>query len=258
MSQFTKEFFERIQYQGDHNVTFEDLPALQLQFAKTVPFENISIMSNEDIHVTLENIRQKILNQKRGGVCYELNPMFYSFLNHQGFDVSMVAGTVFLENNHQGLHRTHIATLLQQDGKQYIVDVGFGKNHALQPVPMTGETVTSFTGEYRIKEVDSPWGEYSLEKYCDGKLEIQYTFSTDPVDESHLDKVKDVITHHDHSPFNKSILLSKLTNDGTITLTDHSLTITKHNKKTQHQLNQEVFKQMCRDYFQIDIQQYSI
>ncbi|WP_169713680.1 arylamine N-acetyltransferase family protein [Paludifilum halophilum] len=232
-------------------MTFADLPALQFQFAKTVPFENIDIMVQKNEDLTLENIRKKIIDQKRGGVCYELNPLFYSFLKQQGFDVRMVAATIVHDQDHHDLVGTHITTLLTQEENRYIVDVGFGGNHALQPIPMTGETVTSLTGEYRIREVQTPFGEYAMQKYRDGKLDIQYIFSTEPIDEAHLNMAKDRITDHTDSPFNKSVLLNKLTDDGSITLTNQSFTITRNNRKTRQEVDRDLFKQLCEHRFGI-------
>ncbi|SMO32023.1 arylamine N-acetyltransferase family protein [Melghirimyces algeriensis] len=247
----TEKFFERIHYQGSHNVTFEDLPSLQLQFTKAIPFENMDVMRKDHRKVTLENVKKKIIDQKRGGICYELNPLFYWFLQQQGFKVYMVAGTVIRDGEPRGPIGTHVTTLLLHNEEPYIVDVGFGSNLALQPIPMTGQTVSSFTGEYRIQKTQTPWGDYTLEKYQNGELKVRYSFSTKPVDETYLDQVKDQITHHEQSPFNKSILLTKLIDNGHITLTEQSLTTTKNQQRTQQKIDQHLFQELCQRHFGI-------
>ncbi|PTX55014.1 N-hydroxyarylamine O-acetyltransferase [Melghirimyces profundicolus] len=246
-------FFNRIQYNGSTDITFSDLPAIQRHFALTVPFENNAVMAKKTAPISLDGLREKIIDRKEGGLCYELNPLFYSFLKQLGFDVHLVAGTVFVDGQHNDLIGTHVATLLHHNGRSYIVDVGFGSNLALQPVPLSGEPVTAITGEYRVREVDSPWGDYAYEKYSDKELTLYYTFSTQPVDEAYLSRVRDIILTNEKSKFNKSLFFTKLTDDGHITLTEKSFTITRNGHKTQQEVDKEMFHQLGRRHFGMNI-----
>jgi len=47
--------------------------------------------------------------------------------------------------------------------KSILVDVGFGSHLALQPIPFTGEFVTSITGDYRIETENTELGEFIFE-----------------------------------------------------------------------------------------------
>lgn len=251
-------FFDRIRYSGSadkKDITFADLPAIQRHFALAVPFENRAVIAKGTAPITFDSVKQKIVDRHEGGLCYELNPLFYAFLKQVGFHVQLVPGTVFADGEHNGLIGTHVATLLHHKDRSYIVDVGFGSNLALQPVPLDGETVTSHTGDYRVRKVDSPWGEYAYEKYNDGKLTIYYTFSTDPVDEAYLSRVRDIILTDERSEFNKSLLFTKLTEDGHITLTMESFTVTRNGHKTKQEVDKERFHQLCRRHFGIDMEE---
>ena len=55
--------------------------------AQTVPFENLNILEKNFKEISKENLKEKILVNNRGGLCYELNPTMYYFLKDSGFDV---------------------------------------------------------------------------------------------------------------------------------------------------------------------------
>ncbi|WP_181350435.1 arylamine N-acetyltransferase [Thalassobacillus sp. CUG 92003] len=252
MNHFTKDFYKRIQYQGNQNVQFDDLPELMFEFAKNVPFENLDIIQRQDFEINVDNLKRKIINQYRGGLCYELNPVFYYFLQELGFEVQMISATV--SGNDPGLNGTHLAIVLTKSREQFLIDVGFGSHLALQPVPFTGAFVTSLTGKYRIKSEKTEMGEYVLEKYHYGNLETSYSFFLKPVDESYLNYMKDVVTTHPASPFNKSLLLTKVTDNGHITLTDQTYTIMKKGSKSKESIDSERLKQLSASQFGIEME----
>lgn len=214
---------KRINWDREREVNFGALPELLKKFAQNVPFENISIMNGEDLDINYENLTEKIVSCERGGVCYELNPLLYYFLKELGFDVQLISATI-TGNGPLGLTGTHIAIILNHDRDQYLIDAGFGANLALQPIPFSGETVISPTGDYRIREEKCEFGEYILEKVTNGEIAASYSFFLDPVDDDYLNKVKRTITEHPHSPFNKSPLITQVTKEGHHVLTDKTYT----------------------------------
>src|SRR5699024_4192128 len=127
------------------------------QFAKHVPFENIDIINRQDMEINVDNLKNKIIDQDRCGLCYELNPMFYYFLKEIGFDVQMVAATVI--GSDPGLNKTHLAIVLMTAENKYLIDVGFGSHLPLQPIPFTGRFVSSVTGKYRVRKAETEMGE---------------------------------------------------------------------------------------------------
>lgn len=251
MDAFIDNFFKRIQYKGNNDITFEDIRILMNLFAKHVPFENVDIIEKKDVTIDQTYLETKIIEKFRGGLCYELNPLFYYVLKELGFYVWMVSGTV--GSRESLLKGTHIAVILQKNDERYVIDVGFGSNLALQPLPFTGEFVSSVTGSYRIIKSDMYSDEYVYEKYVNDKRVSKYIFTLEPIDESHINHVKDLITTHPKSSFNKSILLVKLTDDGHMTLTDETFTTVKNGNKHKRDINFMTMKQLSSDKFGISL-----
>ena len=80
MTDFQKQFFARLHIEEKDTVSFEDLSNIMYAMAQTVPFENLNILEKNFKEISKENLKEKILVNNRGGLCYELNPTMYYFL----------------------------------------------------------------------------------------------------------------------------------------------------------------------------------
>ena len=77
----------------------------------SIPFENLDIHNNVPIKLSIEKIFDKVVNQNRGGLCYELNGLFYELLNAIGFDVKIISARVFNQDNGYGKEYDHLAII---------------------------------------------------------------------------------------------------------------------------------------------------
>lgn len=254
---FNTLFRQRIGIPENEELTFEKLDDLLEKTATTIPFENLRVLSASAENINKEQIMDKILVRNEGGLCYELNTALYFFLLENGFDVELVRGVVY-DHTAQAwgsIGRTHIAILLVHDGNTYLVDTGFGGNLPLTPVPLTGETVRSYNGEFRVKNENSDHGNYMLQvklKHKDPHWKIGYAFHSKQLmgDVSELNEVQQIIREHPKSHFNKSPLITKLMKNGSITLTDTSFTQWIDGEMTKEEIDSTRFKQLLSQYFQ--------
>jgi len=79
MNENLEKLFRRIKY-PKQTVQFSDLPLLMKQFAYHLPFENVDIMINRTTSLEYDALCNKMIHNKRGGLCYELNPLFFNTL----------------------------------------------------------------------------------------------------------------------------------------------------------------------------------
>ena len=59
-----------------------------------VPFENLDIHLGREIVLDVASLWTKIIEQNRGGFCYELNGLFALLLRALGFQVDMLSAAV--------------------------------------------------------------------------------------------------------------------------------------------------------------------
>ncbi|MDQ0888206.1 arylamine N-acetyltransferase [Paenibacillus sp. V4I9] len=74
-------FRKRIDIPENQKLTFETLDIILRKTATALPFENLSIISNKTSAITKEDLITKMLVKNEGGLCYQLNPLLYFFLN---------------------------------------------------------------------------------------------------------------------------------------------------------------------------------
>lgn len=77
MNELNALFRKRIGLQDDEKLTFDELDEILDKTAKTIPFENLSIMASHLSDINKENIMKKVLVRNEGGLCYELNTALY-------------------------------------------------------------------------------------------------------------------------------------------------------------------------------------
>ena len=131
--------------------------------AQTVPFENLNVLEKNFKEISQENLKEKILVNNRGGLCYELNPTMYYFLKDAGFDVYLVSGTVYnAANSIWAVDSGHIATILKHHNELYLIEVDSIILTACT-CSFSGEVVQSVTGDYRIRKEMTEKGNYMLE-----------------------------------------------------------------------------------------------
>ncbi len=249
-------FRTRIGFPENERITFEKLDTILERAGKTIPFENLRIINNQSKAITKENLTEKILLNNEGGLCYELNTIFHHFLIENGFNVELARGRTFnfASNSWSQAGQTHILNLLSYNGQKYIIDSGFGGNLPLKPVPLSGATVTSTNGEFRTRQITSEDGDYLFElklKHRDQDWVNGYIFhstkkTTEEVDSN---EVQQIIIESPFSPFNKSPLLTRLTDSGNIILTDKSLTERTNGQEQKTEINSENFKQLTKQHF---------
>lgn len=252
-------FRKRIDIPETEQIKFESLGKVLEKMAKTFPFENLRMIENKTRDITKENLIDKLLVKKEGGLCYELNSCLYFFLVDNGFDAALVRGVTYNDETQKWyqLGRTHVTILLKHEEQTYLVDTGFGANLPLRPVPINGEPVSSPNGEFRIKKADHDFGDYILEmkrKYKDTNWKIGYIFDTKrPVsDVAEFNQIQKILSENEESTFNKQRLITQLTNAGNVTLTDTSFTQWVDGKLIKEKIEKNKFLELAKQHFGIE------
>lgn len=172
-------YLERIAYSGalkTDRATLDDLFAAQLA---TVAFENLDQQMGVPVSGDLRDIYEKIVLQKRGGWCFELNTLFSWALQEVGFNVSFLAG--YVGPDRPTLDQAPDHMLLRVDcGEPLLVDVGFGGAMSA-PIPLRPVTVSQRPYTISLAAQHDGLIQYSENA---GGSEAGYWFTLDDVDPS--------------------------------------------------------------------------
>src|SRR4051812_21511122 len=110
-------YLARIGYAGSLAPTIETLRALHRAHLHAVPFENLDIHLGRPIKLDRGAFFRKIVGERRGGFCYELNGLFADLLAFLDFDVSLLSARVAREAGGFGPEFDHLAVLVHAGGR---------------------------------------------------------------------------------------------------------------------------------------------
>ena len=114
--------------------SLELLGTLQVAHMVHVPFENLHVYHRRGPRTDAEWSVPKIVADRRGGWCFEVNGAFATLLRSIGFQAHHVSCQVWESSSDEwGPVFDHLATMVELDGERWFVDVGFGDN-CLQPL----------------------------------------------------------------------------------------------------------------------------
>jgi len=243
-------YLKRINYNGSREVTPETLRALQVAHLMNVPFENLSIHAGEPIVLEEDALFTKIVEEKRGGFCYECNGLFAGLLRSLGFEVVMLAAGVARADGGFGPVFDHM-TLMVTLADRWLVDVGFGESF-LEPLLLdTREDQIQGTRSFRI--VDD--GDHLvLMRRNDGEdWQPQYRFTLQPYG---FTDYEEMCRFHQTSPeshFTRGLICSRATEDGRVTLSDTRLITTSSpaRLRDERSLSREEYERVLQDQFGI-------
>jgi len=194
-------YVARIGYPGPLTPTRETFVALHRAQAYSIPFENLDIHLGRPIGLDAASLSRKLLAERRGGYCYELNGLFRLVLQQLGFAVmglvgrNLIAGPPLRPRAHQVL-------LVEVAGQPWLVDLGFGTNGLIEPIPLAvGPEHAQGFDRYRLQA--APQHNYHLQLLMQGEWHSLYTFTLDEAQPSDYQMMSYFYAHSPDSPFRK-------------------------------------------------------
>ena len=242
-------YLDRINYAGPTSPTVETLRGLHRCHMLTVPFENLDIGLGRKILCDEDAFIRKIVGQRRGGFCYEMNGAFAALLRELGFRVTLLSARVASEDGGSSPEFDHL-TLRADLDEPWLADVGFG-DCFVEPLHMR-PGVEQLQGERRFRIVDDR-GSMSVEMAeAAGMWTRQYSFGLTP---RSLHEFAPRCEYHQTSPestFMQKRVCTKARPDGRITLADKKLVVTRNGKKEERLLKSEAeWRALLNDHFGI-------
>lgn len=246
-----RDYLNRIRVEKRNLMTdFETLKFLQKQHLLHIPFENLDIHLKKPIILDTQRFYQKIVEEKRGGFCYELNGLFNELLKEIGFQNKIISARVCGRDGNFGAEYDHLAILTKIGDEEFLVDVGFG-DFAAEPLKFVLDIEqVDENGTFLIRKFDNEY--FEVVKKEGETWQSEYIFKDLARD---LSEFTEMCNFHQTSPeshFTRGKLCSIMTENGRKTLTDRKLITTKNGEKTETEVNSEnEFYQILEREFRI-------
>ncbi len=251
-------YLRRIGYDGSLEPTVETLRGLHRAHLLTVPFENLDISQKRPIALFRDRLFQKIVTQRRGGFCYELNGIFAELLKTLGYDVTLVSARVSLNQDKVAPEFDHLALIVSFEiegagPQRWLADVGFGDSF-IEPLRLEdGREEIQRGYAYQLREVRP--GEWSAKqrKADDKSWGGMYDFSMIP---RRLADFSGMCRYHQTSPdsgFTKGRVCSIATVDGRKTLSQEQLIIDRDGERIERRVDPEEWYELLRSEFGVNL-----
>jgi N-hydroxyarylamine O-acetyltransferase len=194
-------YLRRIEFGGELRADLATLDALHLAHATHIPFENIDVLLRRPIALDLASLHAKLVERRRGGYCFEHNLLFAAVLEKVGFAISRLAARVRYGSD-VPRPRTHMLLLADLDGARWLVDVGFGAEGLLRPVPITGAPTRQYAWTYRVAEQGETFMLQSLR--ASGWMDL-YAFTLEPQQLPDFEMANYFVSTHPDSVFVRTL-----------------------------------------------------
>jgi N-hydroxyarylamine O-acetyltransferase len=246
-----KEYLRRIKVERNNvSVDVESLNHLQRQHLLHIPFENLDIHWKRPIALDFDKFYQKIVEEKRGGFCYELNGLFFKLLEQIGFRSKIISARVTNRKGGFGAEFDHMAIVTKVETQEYIVDVGFGSFTAKPLKFILNVEQQDETGVFLIRKFDEKYFEIVKK---DGENLVSENIFTEL--NRDLSEFAGMCHFHQTSPeshFTRGKVCSVMTPNGRKTLTDKKFIETKNAQKSEVAVDSdEMFNHILEREFQI-------
>jgi N-hydroxyarylamine O-acetyltransferase len=128
-------YFARIGYAGPRTPTLDVLRAISHAHVHAVPFENLDVLLGRPIALDVEALLRKVVHERRGGYCFELNGLLLHALEALGFCVTPLSARVRLQRPRDFTPpRTHMFLKVDVGGDMWLADVGVGAASLAAPI----------------------------------------------------------------------------------------------------------------------------
>jgi N-hydroxyarylamine O-acetyltransferase len=181
----------------------------------SIPFENLDPQRGVPVSLALEDLQRKLVEQRRGGYCFEQNLLLKGALEALGAEVEL-----FLARVRRGIAvgvtrpRSHLLLRVRAEGAEWHADVGFGLGTLLEPLPFGPGDEHEQNG-WRFRVV-ADGREYVLQTAEDGAWVDLYGFPVEAVPLVDVETINWWTSTYPRSPFVTGLIVSANEQDGTL------------------------------------------
>ncbi len=148
-------YLKRIRYDSELTPNLDTLTAIHRAHLLAIPYENLDIHRDCPVTTDIAQIYEKIVNQHRGGWCFEMNGLLSWVLREVGFDVTLMSSFVGRDKVEETGAGDHLILRVDLD-QPYLADVGFG-NGIIEPIALVECTYQQGFLTYKLSKHDGRW-----------------------------------------------------------------------------------------------------
>lgn len=217
----------RIGYAGPRTPTLLTLNAIVAGHVGSIPFENLDVLLGRPIRLEAADLQRKLVQERRGGYCFEQNGLLLLVLTALGFRVAPISARVRIGRPRDATPpRTHVFLRVELDGVSWLADVGVGGLSLTSALRLDaeGEQATPHEPRRIIRETapDGPRLYHQVRLGAGWEDVCEFTLEQMPPIDREL--ANWFTSAHPQSHFKNRLIVARATPDGRLTLDNGELT----------------------------------
>ena len=228
-----------------HARDFTLIGKLVARHAATFAFSSAGCLLEEELPLDFASLFQRIVVDRRGGYCFQHNGLMYGVLEELGFAPKLyLARVIYNEDIHPGL--THRISMVEHEGSDYVVDVGFGPLGPRIPVPVSDTAAPDGDKHFRVSQRRQ--GEYHVQVMKEDAFWSLYRFDRVRYGEADCELGHFYSHRHPQATFVNHLVVSLLLPDEVRSLRNQSYSIiTPADTRTREVGDAEQLRQILVD-----------
>jgi N-hydroxyarylamine O-acetyltransferase len=246
-----REYLTRIGYAGTAVPDLATLTRLHRAHIGAIPFENLDIQMGRTVALDPGALQAKMVGQRRGGYCFEQNSLFMLALRSIGFAPASREARV--RQNTDGLirPRTHMVLTMPCEGRDWLVDVGFGGDGLLEPIALDGTATEQGGVLFRVAAEDPV---SVLQRQVGGRWEDLYALMPNTVHPIDFEVGNWYTSTHPRSPFVLNLIAQRIVDETRHTLRNLTYSMTQGTAVVQvREIARHEIVPLLRDTFGLEV-----
>ncbi|MCF0229020.1 MAG: arylamine N-acetyltransferase [Parasporobacterium sp.] len=249
-------YLKRIGAEYDGNPTMENLEMIISAHQKSVPFENLAlIMKWGKVKMDPDSLFEKIVTERRGGFCHELNGALLLLLKGLGYDAVGCMARVGLPFLGTLMNLDHAGVIVRINGRKLYCDVGMSGPKADGGVEFgeTGSEPLRRENHGQTFWIEDTYEGWKMLRYegpeNDGAVII---FSPIPVLPIDMAANCYYLVERGNTPFHTTRFVNICRdNNGYVSVTDNHIKISDGEKTVERDFPEDEFNDILKEYFGI-------
>jgi len=219
-----QDYLAKIGFDAEPTPTRSTLDTLARLHPGAIAFENLDPMLGTVVQLDLEALQAKLVDEGRGGYCFEHNLLLAEVLRTIGFSVTMLSARVLWGAPDRVGPRSHMLLRVDLDGEPLIVDAGFGGVTLTGVLRLRGDVEQPTPHEpFRLRA--EPEGCHRLEVQLDGHWKPLYRFDQQSQQRIDYEVASWFLCTHPDSSFRRTLMAARAFDDGRHALRDNVWTV---------------------------------
>jgi N-hydroxyarylamine O-acetyltransferase len=241
-------YFRRIAYTGPRAATLEVLNAVQEAHLNAIPYENLDIHLGRELTLDAARAYEKLVLERRGGWCYEMNTLLAWALRELGFEVAYLSSGV-LRPDGVTPDGDHLILRVRLEEGDYLADAGFGDG-AIHALPLREGTYRIGFLEFGMEQNGDHW----IMRNHPTSNTAGFRFSPTPRALAELAPRCTYLQTSSESGFVRTTVCQRMTADALFTLRGAVLTTLTANGSTRRTLEDGVdYRRTLLETFLLDV-----